>query len=174
MFTKNWYAALASTLGGNSDDCKARQKSFAGSTPTSAAGSITLKGTIAGVPTLERLVTNTEIKYANTGVIIGSGTTPPTIEDYVLENRISTPTSHTIAFTTYDDGNGIVYEALFTITNTHSEPITISEIGLYGAGGSGNSNAVLMERTVLEAPITIQPGSVGQVTYTIRMNYPTA
>ena len=33
--------------------------------------------------------------------------------------------------------------------------------------------AIWVERTVLETPVTIPAGGVGQVTYTIRMNYPT-
>lgn len=59
-----------------------------------------------------------------------------------------------------------------TITNNNETDITIGEVGIVYQTGS--SYSVLFERTVLESPITIPAGGVGQVTYTIRMNYPTA
>ena len=70
---------------------------------------------------------------------------------------------------------------MFTLTNTGSEDFTISELGLVtyayitNTNGYCYENNFLLERTVLENPITIPAnGGVGQVTYTIRMDYPVA
>ena len=61
--------------------------------------------------------------------------------------------------------------AVLTITNNNATDITIGEVGIVY---QGSNTAALLERTVLDSPITIPAGGVSQITYTIRMNYPTA
>ena len=107
------------------------------------------------------------------GICVGSGTTPPTYEDYKLESMITSGISGTVK-TTLDDNNDTVWT--LTITNSSSADITIGEVGYFNVGfyGAGNSTDYFMyERTVLDTPITIAAGGFGQVTYTIRFNYPT-
>ena len=105
------------------------------------------------------------------GVVVGSGTTPPTAQDYKLENQITT-VSGNVAYNTTQDADGVTINSIITVTNTADTDITIGEVGLY-VNTSGNWTW-MAERTVLETPVTIPAGGVGQVTYTIRMNYPTA
>lgn len=109
---------------------------------------------------------------SGTGVVIGSGSTPPTTNDYCMENQITTVTG-TVGLTKSigDNQDYASITALLTITNTGSEDITINEIGLQ-IKTTGNWT-YLVERTVLDAPVTIASGGVGQITYSIRMNYPT-
>lgn len=106
--------------------------------------------------------------YAYTGTRFGSGTTPPTKDDYCLENDIgdsvTLSSQGSTSVTVTDDY--VEYSATFGITA--KETVAISEVGLF------MSNYVMVERTVLETPITIPAGQSKQVTYTIRMNYPTA
>lgn len=115
------------------------------------------------------------------GVLFGTGTTPPSGGDYALSGDIvDTITVSNVRSHTVDD-SGDTLTMVYTITNTGDTDITIGEVGLiapfqYACTASNNRKTVypLIERTVLDKPITIPSGGVGQVTYTIRMNYPTA
>lgn len=112
------------------------------------------------------------------GVIFGTGTTAPTLDDYFLSGEMITTLIATSDVKNVHNDNGVEITALYTITNTGSEAITIGEVGLISNLHAYNSNhysyKCLIERTVLDSPVTIPAGGVGQVTYTIRMNYPTA
>lgn len=177
MFTKNWYKALAATA-----------------TQTSGKDTYTA---IDGVTT--NLVTNNEyyIQYgrdtetkqcpsiyrmrtsysSSSGVILGTGNTPPTIDDCKLSGDLVTGYIYSVTVTHNIDEYGVTSTALYTITNTSSKTITIGEIGLMAVLSSGGANAqsqALLERTVLDVPLTIEPEGVGQLTYTIRFNHPTS
>ena len=79
------------------------------------------------------------------------------------------------------DDDGVSYTIRYTLTNTGNEDFTISEIGLFGFLYKKHKSYnyhyrynFLTERTLLESPITIPAnGGVGQLTYTLRYNYPT-
>lgn len=111
------------------------------------------------------------------GVMIGSGSALVTPEDYHLEAPITT------GFAVVKPNNGVIsneeacvkWSATYAITNTGTEPMTVCEIGLFGRCGDSLSTSKrgLFDRTVLEAPIVIQPGHSKQVTYTLCLNYPT-
>lgn len=116
-------------------------------------------------------------KNMNTGVSFGTGTTPATASDYQLENildstKIDVYNPSTVSFSrgdTYDE-----YSVTFGVTNKTAEAITVSEIGLTAVpyySSSGTSYYVLVDRTVLETPVTIPAGQSKQITYTIRFNY---
>lgn len=110
------------------------------------------------------------------GVIIGSGTTPPTADDYALSgDMITTYTYNADVKTSFED-DGVTFTGVYTITNIGESPFTVGEIALMAGLGNGPSkeNKALIDRTVLENPITIEAGGIGQVTYTIRMDYPVA
>lgn len=117
------------------------------------------------------------------GVYFGSGSTPATKADYTLASPITSGLAITSpsAVVWSDDGNGKHTAcADFTVRNTSQSEINIYEIGLFSAvqsnysGYNGNySNQwwlTLMERTVLEEPITIAPGEAKLVTYKITFN----
>lgn len=112
----------------------------------------------------------------------GSGTTTPTIDDYRLEGAIAMncTESHVVETSYAEDGTSATRKITYTITNNNDEPITIGEIGIFvcacwQTNYSGNKKYTaypyLYERTVLESPITIPAGGVGQVTYSITENY---
>lgn len=118
-------------------------------------------------------------KYCS-GVIFGTGNANPTINDYKLSGDLVKNVSVAAYKTTTENPDGSeIYEATYTLNNNGNESVTIGEVGLcykahntaYGSSGGGYA---LFERTTLESPITIEAGGVGQITYTIRMNYPTA
>ena len=117
-----------------------------------------------------------------TGVRFGSDDTSPTVNDYKLGNQITSGLSFTnpakIAYTlsnTYAE-----YAATYGVTNTSEETIVIKEIGLFSqpstidtGGTQPGYIAALVDRTVLETPITIPASESKQITYTIRFNYGT-
>lgn len=130
---------------------------------------------------LENIVDLSTTYYSN-GVIFGDGTTPPTISDYCLSGNIISGITMSSTRSATCTENAAETSVLYTITNNNTEAITIGEIGYIGynqyykdsTSTSSNSERLLLERTVLESPITIEAGGVGQITYTLRMNYPTA
>ena len=110
---------------------------------------------------------------SSSGIIIGKGTTAPTLDDYYLESQITS--GLTASNSRGIDENGNPYTVI-TLANATTKSITVGEVGIiasvyYGTGGY--TCYALLDRTVLDSPITIEPGGVGQITYTIRMNYPT-
>lgn len=113
------------------------------------------------------------------GVLLGDGNVPPTPSDYRLSGNIITGVVMSASTTATSTEDGVEKTVLYTVTNNNSKAITIGEIGylvsVYGMTKSGGTSAcnVLVERTALDVPITIEPGGVGQITYTLRMNYPT-
>lgn len=113
------------------------------------------------------------------GVSFGTGITPADVSNYCLESildstKISVATPSAVSFSQFD-----TYEeqsVTFGITNKTAEAITISEVGLtatpYHSGPSTNTRKyALVDRTVLDTPVTIPANQSKQITYTIRFNY---
>jgi hypothetical protein len=107
---------------------------------------------------------------------IGTGVTPATADDYRLESIITSGISVATpsAVTVTKENDFVAVYATYTVTNTGTTSLAVSEIGLFSTGRQGNEALiVLMDRTVLESPIVINPGEAKPITYTIRFNYPT-
>jgi len=124
--------------------------------------------------------TSNATSYSKTppGVVFGTGNTPPTVDDYTLSGSfisgLSTSNVTVAETTSKNDDGSMVFTYVYTINNSTGADITIGEIGIQTyANSSSYYINVLVERTVLDTPVTIAAGGVGQVTYTIRMNYPT-
>ena len=164
MVTKNWYAFFRSNT----------FKKVIEKSAVSLSGIEINSGYMTAFPE-HMFFRHTSATFSNTnGICLGSGTTPATVNDYNLESRITSGLSASVAQSN-DENNDPVY--IIAITNTSNEAITIAEVGMIGQlyqGTNNSSTMVLYERTVLDTPITIEAGGIGQVTYTIRMNYPTA
>lgn len=121
--------------------------------------------------------------FSGRGVFFGTGNVSPTIDDYKLSGDvIQNITYSSMDNSTFaEDGSNYVLSRTYTITNNNETDITIGEVGYFGESyyrGPNSNNYThifyLLERTALESPITIPAGGVGQVTYTIQMNYPVA
>ena len=111
-----------------------------------------------------------------TQVMFGTGDTPPTINDYNLSGNFITGLVATKATTNLINSDSFSITTRYTLTNTGAEAVTIKEVGLgqsFNYYGS-SENSCLIDRTVLDTPVTIPAGGVGQVEYTITFNYPTA
>lgn len=92
----------------------------------------------------------------------GNGTTKETCEDYKLENKLSNLNIDSFTVTpiigteleSYEQAN-LAYRAV--LTNTTSENITISEIGIYYNYSNSDDYRYLWYRKTFE-PITLAPG----------------
>lgn len=161
MITRNWYANLKSN----------HNRAVITNGIRLQDGSYASVGYYASYP--ERVynalvVRETDVVFNSgaAGIVLGSGNTPPTIDDYCLESMITSGLSPKTIISNDENGD---LKYTITMTNTSQNPITIGEVGImskvYTGANTNTSNIVLMERTVLEEPITIPANGVGVVTY---------
>lgn len=173
MLTKNWYNHLGAQMTGATitnglKDYNGTNRSavYADSTPYLNYMNVYY---IALSASFKTALSNT------TFVVFGDGDTAPTLEDYGPAGEIISDIAVSRAGSYSTDDSGSTGSVLFTITNGGSSAITIREICIYGMLNYGRTNTIAccIDRTVLDTPVTIEAGGVGQVTYTIRMDYPT-
>lgn len=175
MFVNNYYKVLAENIlgTGQSSDEATNYVNFDGATTAITKATSNLRDNLAfgySNTALCPYIGRCKQDYASGGgVAFGNGDTPATLDDYKLSGDILSGYSSNCSLQkTYVEG-GVSLTAVYTITNNNSKSMEIKEIGLISRAGI----TALLERTVLDTPITIEPGGVGQVTYTITMNYPT-
>ena len=189
MFLRNYYnavvdyGALAKVSSDNMNIYKAYAKDY--STPPTSVGLPTGSDCVKKLLTLFPKGTKKEASEYGVrsgadrfkGVIFGTGTTEPTLDDYQMSGEHFVDYTVSYSLTEDSDDLGITYTRVYTLTSTASEDVTIAEIGLsssasHHSGSYYYMTGFLVERTLLETPITISPGGVGQITYTLRINYP--
>lgn len=120
---------------------------------------------------------------ASVGVAFGSGDTPATDEDYTIGSIISTLSGSAASAVTSYDATLEKYKVYinYTLTNTGSESITIKEVCRFNyvfpataigqqASGFGSQKSVLIDRVVLDTPVTIAAGESGIVRYETMYN----
>ena len=116
------------------------------------------------------------IKAKSAGFCFGTGSTAPTENDYILESQLTTGFTAVLTNTARGvDSNDKPYaEYTFTVTNTGSSTITISEIGIItnnaacctsSTGTTASNNAVLIDRTLLDSAVTIAAGNSAAIKY---------
>lgn len=98
--------------------------------------------------------------YEDWGLVIGDGDTPPTLNDYNLSGNIITDFTATTAIShSYENGK-LTIIATYNITNTGVSAFTIREYGTRIRRKTSGNGAMLI-RSLLETPITINPGESG-------------
>lgn len=169
MVTRNFLNILAMALQAGSDR---------GGVPGRAVNgeSRYFNGTLSFLSSPTKDVT----KDANAaGISVGTGNTAATEDDWQLESTLTSGINITLTATVYgNDAPGIPYvQYSVTVTNTGSEPITVKEIGYKqtvgsvrypGAANDSSSKVFLLDRTVLDTPVTIAAGDAGIITYKLR------
>ena len=105
-------------------------------------------------------------------IIIGSDNTPETGDSYCLKKIITSGLNVALTRSVQDNDDGSCSSIVVAnITNTSSAPITVGEIGIRkNVGYTSVTVAVVFDRTPLGTPLTIQPGEVGRIVYTITMS----
>ena len=176
MFTKNYYNTIMAMMTGEESMKVKDMKGNMCNTSGNSANGYTIKfykssGATNDMPYIGNLRKNTS-DY-NQGIIIGTGNSQATIDDYCMSGNIINTFNYSVAIDYVKNDNEMVITAIYTITNTGSESFTIGEIGMYSINklSSNNTNRILFERTALDSPITIEAGGVGQLTYTITVPY---
>lgn len=116
------------------------------------------------------------VTSSTAGFCVGSGNTQPTLSDYTLESIITSGLQGAATSTTGIDSNGNIYLNVdIVITNTSDQSITIREIGWIGVlqcaasvgGTSLSAKYALVDRTVLDNPVTIEAGEYETIRYRI-------
>lgn len=108
------------------------------------------------------------------GVAFGDGGAAESVNDYALSGNHMTKYTATCTKSCEINDNEITITMVFTITSNESTTFTIREIGWYDCLFGSAESGALIDRTVLESPVTIQPTGVGQVVYTMRFPTPSA
>ena len=126
--------------------------------------------TFANVITNNNYAENTgSVGFTHVGIVLGSGTTAPTVENYKIENHLiftNVSASNDIA-----SGNSYAGNSLHTFTQTvkneTSADITVTEIGVFGANAGSNAVCTLLTRDVIN-PVTVKVGETK--TFTVRVD----
>ena len=118
---------------------------------------------------------NAITETSSSGVIVCSGNTPATENDYCLENQITGLTATNSNSIYYDADNfRFIQRVEYTISNNTGSAVSIKEIGRVCScntsstrGNTTNSNAkcFLIDRTVLDVPVDIPNGESSVVRY---------
>jgi len=134
---------------------------------------------------LNIISTDTSVSTSITGgsFIVGTGSTPPTLDDYCLESEITNLTKVSTTFNIIDANESLGFSVQITKTyvNQTTEDITIGEIGYFKRGaGYAFSNSkwqtseskanVLTFREVLDEPLVVPAGQGATVTLNITFN----
>ena len=99
------------------------------------------------------------------GIILGTGTTPPTYSDYKMENY-NTGVTYSNSTASWSAPNVIITESA---TNNSDANIIVSELGVFGLeDGSASYKRILLTRNVIE-PVTIKPNETK--TFTVKINF---
>lgn len=113
------------------------------------------------------------------GIHFGSGTTAPTEDDYYLESKITAGLQFQLGVVNGMDSAGnpyLRYDIMVTNTNqVGGASITIGEVGytqnvivVNAAGTSLDRVTVLLDRTVLNTPVTLAPQEYALIRYTLK------
>ena len=84
----------------------------------------------------------------------GTGTTPPTIDDYKFSGDLVTPSIIQSSGVASNGSNGSLFQ--MAVINNTQEAMTINEIGLFSK--IDTFGCVMLTRDVLPQPVVLQPG----------------
>ena len=174
MFTKNWYKAISAEMSRANDTFQ----SVTGLTQTLSVSAylfgIMLNEDNRYTPSIYKVRTALD---SGGGVIFGTGNAAPTINDTTLSGNLVSGFSYNSNVSAERGADGVTLTALYTVINNNAEAITISEVALIANLYNNSTQAMykgLLDRTVLDTPVTIPAGGVGQVEYAITFKYPWA
>lgn len=174
MFTTNYYRLLANYVSGSAFPYQHGLVMYDGSINNSFTQPDPQLWRSSSTAYAANMNAVTSLAKQNGGVMFGDGDTSPTTADYKLAGNVIDGLTATITRTVAMDNNGFSMPVTYAITNSNSEAVTIKEVGIIASKGQWEADKVLLERTVLDAPVTIPAGGVGQIVYTIELPFQTA
>lgn len=112
----------------------------------------------------------TSLSSANNHIAFGDGDTPPTKDDYTLSGNLIT----TLYFSSRSsfvsvEGDTVFFGVNMAITNNGADAVTIREIAWLGSFTTTYKSGthLMLDRTVLNSPVTIPAGGTESITYKI-------
>lgn len=153
------------------------QKSL-GFTNTSFAGA---RKDIPDNPTSQWDYVNNNTKYISgsygssnvgIGLVIGSGTTPPELTDYKLENEVTSGFTENTGSVTFGSD-----KIILSMTITATSAITINEVGIRAVmsaislSSTRDQSSVLLTRSIISEPAVLNSGDTK--TFTVEIDYNT-
>lgn len=113
------------------------------------------------------------------GISVGTGNAAATEDDYQLARPLTSGISLSLSEKLFGvDSPGFPYvQYKVTVTNNGSESVTVKEIGYKqscgmtkypGSSAAGTTKVFLLDRTVLDVPVTVAAGDAGIITYKLR------
>lgn len=172
MLTKNYYKVLSGCFTFNPIKTRYVGKSGTAYEVYQYSSSDTLQRVRHALGFNKMDTLSQDLSSVSSGIVLGTGTAKPTLDDYYLSGDMVTGVTATVSVSFEDVGGAILKSAILSITNGGTEEITIGEVAYFHYMAQGSDPVIMLDRTVLDNPVTIAPGAIGQVTYTIRMNYP--
>lgn len=171
MFTK-WFknclkAAIAGAGGGSAFDL-----------PVKGVGNVMYYAGYIGYP--YSAVTTFVLNATARGIHVGTGDTPATEDDYCMESPITAGLAGTVTITKSIDANGcpfVTYNVV--LSNSTASDIVVKEVGFIQSEYLGNTAAatsltdryVLIDRTVLDTPVTVPANGNAAIYYTLKTSY---
>lgn len=108
-------------------------------------------------------------------IAFGNGDAAPTLDDHQLSGEHFTTYNVTMKYDYSAASDEAISSVTYTFTNTGDSAFTIREAGVFiNVGTKAQSHRCLVWREVLDSPVTIEAGGVGQVTLTFKVNIPEA
>ena len=108
------------------------------------------------------------------GTWFGKGTTPPTPDDYTMEDpyvngELRVQCSSVVTGTHTEESYSV--SIVYNVTNTTSEDLTISEIGVFSLHLSTGQYFCLLDHTILENPVVVPAKRTVAMEYVIKFPY---
>lgn len=117
----------------------------------------------------------------NSGIHVGTGNTAATENDYALESPITSGMSGVVTVNKFIDAstNNPCVTYNMVLTNTTSSDVVVKEVGFYqqvalgaSAGATSTTNrTILVDRTVLDTPVTVPANGNAAIYYTLKTSY---
>ena len=167
LFLRNFYRSFGASMGASHKNINISTSGATVKTIQFSPDDLVFSADGAGYPTLKKV---RDSYSGNGGIVFGNGDAAPTIDDFALSGDVIPINTYSVSLTHTVANDKTTISAVYTITNTGENAMTIKEIALKYGGSS--TSQYLIERTVLNTPVTIEPGGVGQVTYTLTLTYP--
>lgn len=120
--------------------------------------------------------TSVSNSMSNVGIGFGSGQRSEDSGDYALQTPITSGLSGTVVVSTYMDSNSPRLQYDITLTNTSQDSLYITEVcykqNIYvttaqGSSSGSTSKVCMLDRTLLEVPITLLAGEAATIRYTL-------
>ena len=120
---------------------------------------------------------NVSTRVSGSVFVFGTSDTPPSVNDYTLAGEFISGIAIDQSLTSYSTGDTNVLTQRLYVRNTGASTITIKEVGRTGNlsyhttswSTTTDSCSFLIERTVLDEPLTLAAGESGIITLELTM-----